>query len=957
MINYLQLFDKWYPNTYGLKYYPKECTKHYLKEERDSLYNKLTKNEKQLVNDQKKYRLRSVFSTKRYLENTEWEFDRLEVDWNYQKKVSKNLRCKCGYPLKYQYVIKSTKSNQKMGLGITHFKDHLNISQKVADEIKRGINRIDVSMDELLWLKDRKYEFPEDLWKKYNFALYRNNSYNEPVKLNKTLGIRFSEFKRTNFPIFTADYQAILQEIRKVDLHLMEYSPNLNPYRNVFESFMLDTKDNMELVLFEPEDDFKQQLKQNKITRKEIEAHIELKYTPQYFERLARNLDGWNIKKEKDVVTRVKSFFKMKKVKLDEDKLIIDVFTKYKQYGWSDNFFLCLPLIYRTGLKKASSNLIKKQPVQSAKASKTLINHEVTKELNEEIIMNSREASINKFKIYLDEFLTAIEDARSQIIANNIGRENYFKLIESKRETLLSDIELTREFMDGHNLVEFPFIKFGDVFLYYDSQATLYQKNFVLLSTSHPKQSIGNFLEKKSIASMRGIYDSVWHVSSNKIALGNSYSYEKLFSILEKLNNGKSHVDINEQEVLPENESLKINDSLEEKEGILEYIEKTFVSKNIILTGPSGVGKTYLAKKIASEMIGISIEELNNHDQFEFIQFHQDYAYDDFVGGAKLIIDEEQKMQYRIRPGIFTEFLNRVNLNENHVRTDFFEESWDAFFEKVKNNFKNTETASYEIKNTSGEVIQIQPYFQAENQGVRIKGQNRHTYTKDDLYQIYLNNDSPYKNREIDYSKLIIEELKRHFDLNDYYDMGKISQPKPFVFVIDEIDQGNFINIFGELSFAMERENRGVKGKIISKYQKLLGRNNQHSFIPENVYIIGTMSSINNSQAKKQELFRKFRVLTVPSTMPEQLEKLDSLPQGKETINRMLSLNKAISSTIELDEKHHIGVGYFLKIEELQGDFELLWEEYIEPVLKNYLGTTKDHQKLLVNFKKAYNKV
>lgn len=49
--------------------------------------------------------------------------------------------------------------------------------------------------------------------------------------------------------------------------------------------------------------------------------------------------------------------------------------------------------------------------------------------------------------------------------------------------------------------------------------------------------------------------------------------------------------------------------------------------KNIILQGPPGVGKTYIAKKIA--------DSITNTSNSDFVQFHQNYSYEDFVIGYK----------------------------------------------------------------------------------------------------------------------------------------------------------------------------------------------------------------------------------------------------------------------------------------------------------------------------------
>ena len=58
--------------------------------------------------------------------------------------------------------------------------------------------------------------------------------------------------------------------------------------------------------------------------------------------------------------------------------------------------------------------------------------------------------------------------------------------------------------------------------------------------------------------------------------------------------------------------------------GLLRY------KKNIILQGPPGVGKTFVSKRFAYALIGEK-----NPTQVEFVQFHQNYAYEDFVMGYR----------------------------------------------------------------------------------------------------------------------------------------------------------------------------------------------------------------------------------------------------------------------------------------------------------------------------------
>ena len=52
--------------------------------------------------------------------------------------------------------------------------------------------------------------------------------------------------------------------------------------------------------------------------------------------------------------------------------------------------------------------------------------------------------------------------------------------------------------------------------------------------------------------------------------------------------------------------------------------------KNINLQGAPGVGKTFAAKRLAYSIMGVKDES-----RVEFIQFHQNYSYEDFIMGYK----------------------------------------------------------------------------------------------------------------------------------------------------------------------------------------------------------------------------------------------------------------------------------------------------------------------------------
>ena len=75
--------------------------------------------------------------------------------------------------------------------------------------------------------------------------------------------------------------------------------------------------------------------------------------------------------------------------------------------------------------------------------------------------------------------------------------------------------------------------------------------------------------------------------------------------------------------------------------------------KNIILQGAPGVGKTFLAKRLAYSIMGEKDDE-----RVKFIQFHQNYSYEDFVMGYKPI-----KEDFELKYGIFYNFCQKATKN------------------------------------------------------------------------------------------------------------------------------------------------------------------------------------------------------------------------------------------------------------------------------------------------------
>lgn len=88
-----------------------------------------------------------------------------------------------------------------------------------------------------------------------------------------------------------------------------------------------------------------------------------------------------------------------------------------------------------------------------------------------------------------------------------------------------------------------------------------------------------------------------------------------------------------------------------------ELMELVKYKKNLILQGPPGVGKTFLARHIAW-----AVMEERDERHLAIVQFHQSYSYEDFIQGYR---PDENGGFYR-KDGIFYEFCKRAEEDPKH---------------------------------------------------------------------------------------------------------------------------------------------------------------------------------------------------------------------------------------------------------------------------------------------------
>lgn len=435
---------------------------------------------------------------------------------------------------------------------------------------------------------------------------------------------------------------------------------------------------------------------------------------------------------------------------------------------------------------------------------------------------------------------------------------------------------------------------------------------------------------------------------------------------------------------------------------------------NQILFGPPGTGKTYNTIFKTLDILGVpavikgketdsnwfenedadreeavkAFNRLKDEGRIVFTTFHQSMSYEDFIEGIKPQTTVGQ-VEYIKEDGIFCQIAKKAHVANISVNTKGetsvrFRDQFDNFIFHITELLEEGKDVEFESKKRA-----IQKVAQVDEDMIRFYATNgeidRNTVTYARLMKLYdagvipekltadkiktiiggcnatyfwtiLNEINKYnESHPVSSSKTIeewsYEDIRLEYENSLEKHSEIVSNTKPYVFIIDEINRGNIANIFGELITLLEEDKRLGNSESMTC---TLPYSKKEFGVPNSLYIIGTMNTADRSvEALDSALRRRFSFVEM-MPKPELLKDV-KVRDVKDKDNNNISLQKlleTINKRIEVlkDREHQIGHSYFMKFAGSNfvnaEDLKSVFTDKIIPLLQEYFYG--DYEKILL---------
>ncbi len=406
---------------------------------------------------------------------------------------------------------------------------------------------------------------------------------------------------------------------------------------------------------------------------------------------------------------------------------------------------------------------------------------------------------------------------------------------------------------------------------------------------------------------------------------------------------------------------------------------------NMILYGPSGTGKTYRTINYALSIIEqkplAALAQENRRDlrarynkyaeegQIHFLTFHENFRYQDFIESFRKVSPNHQGISHEVEDGVFKQIAleakrsivesllenmpkkeSKVTFNQiykaflGHIKSEKFEafvtgDGRKIFLHTVarfghivvrpSNSFSTYTISKFKIKkiydkvgagitseNLEAEVLEL--IGSTNPMAIWAVFNGFKQFEAGYIQEV----DKDSTNMDVD------DEKVKEFELSQMQNIANF-QAKRHVLIIDEMDRGNVISIFGEVLSILnssKREGAPEAQAVIMPYSKT------YFSIPPNLYLIGTMN-INDQELAEMDLalrsrFHMIKIDPTPMVLPTILSGELQIDLAK----LLLVINARIQVLIGAGEG--IGHAYFINVQNFQ-ELKLAFYGKIVPILND----------------------
>lgn len=370
--------------------------------------------------------------------------------------------------------------------------------------------------------------------------------------------------------------------------------------------------------------------------------------------------------------------------------------------------------------------------------------------------------------------------------------------------------------------------------------------------------------------------------------------------------------------------------------------------KEVVYYGIPGTGKTYQAQKKAEEKFRLWLlendlesKDYQFEDYYQLVQFHPSFDYEDFIEGIRPGKIKDGKAPLQLKNGVFKEFCQRAA-------------KWEIDYYHLLDELEELEQDFSEVK-----VSDLVKYKD------KLKGEHW---------------------------ERLFARVKNETDkkMKDYI--------PPYFFVIDEINRAELSRVLGELMYCLEY--RGYEGKVKTQYSYLVDSNNKDTqfyleeteagkenffFIPHNLYLIGTMNTIDRSiesfdfalrrrftwEEKEPDadilegyLLKNKEMFAESENNDNEEDSLIEFKNIDKAVKGFEELNQEISEMSLLGREYRIGHTYLFELvdhlkqgKKFSEALEYIWQHNIKPLIEEYLrgiGRQGDLNDKLENLEKKF---